>query len=173
MVQLLRLRQCTARESIKFLTQYTTDKLCQDPFLLENTVKQILSWKEIVHLREELQKLSQNKKPIYEQIQLWLPATEEERMAALERGDPVGAPGETVSFGRSEFGKYFRMDKCLSSLDPKELQKRTLCGICGDLPVNPRITDVSVCSSECSSCTDKMLVQSCLLRGLPYEQYTH
>jgi hypothetical protein len=79
---------------------------------------------------------------MYEQIHQWVQQSEEERVAAQERGEPTLGPGEKQPFGRSDFGKYFRMENLLDSLDSKALKKRVVCRICGDLPQDPMITDV-------------------------------
>lgn len=168
MVLLLRLRQCTARKSENFIYQCTTNRLCQDPFLLETTLKQILSLGEIYHLKAELKKLSQDKKPFYEQIDQWVPRAQEEQSGVLERGELLE---EGTSFGRSDFGKHFCMDEYFDALHTKEARERVLCGICSDVVVDPQITDVSAHGIGFLPCANEMLVQPRFLRELPYEPY--
>ncbi len=91
----------------------------------------------------DLKRLGQDTQPLYEQIELWVQQSEEERNARRERGEPALEPGEQVPFGRSEFGKYFRMGKFLEDLDPNGLTERVICRVCGDLPKEALITDVS------------------------------
>lgn len=125
LVQLLRLRQCTSH-----------------PFLLESTVKQLLNLEDIQHLKRQLRQLGRNKRPMYEQIELWVQEGQEEREAGAD-GKPTPESGEAMPFGQSEFGTYFKMDKFLNGLNDKELMERVVCKICGDLPRDAQITDVS------------------------------
>lgn len=53
---------------------------------------------------------------------------------------------EMLPFGRSTYGLEFHMDKVLDSLDEVELFERVSCSICGDVPLTPMQTDVSVMS---------------------------
>ena len=132
MVQILRLRQCTSR---KFCALFLVKAYVPpDPFLLETTVKEVFNLEDISQLKEEWKRLSRYKQPLYEQINQWIQQTEQERLAAQVRGDPMFAPGETQPFGRSEFGKYFRMGNLLDSINSKDLVRRVVCRICGDLP---------------------------------------
>jgi hypothetical protein len=117
-----------------------------DPFLLESTVKEVFNLEDISELKSEWKRLSRYKQPLYEQINQWVQQTEEERLAAQARGDPTLAPGEIQPFGRSEFGKYFRMGNLLDSVSSKDLVRRVVCRICGDLPQDALITDVSSCT---------------------------
>lgn len=105
-------------------------------------MKEIFTFEDILRLKAEWKQLSGNKQPLYEQIQQWVQQTEEERLAAQAKGDPTLGPGDKQAFGRSDFGRYFRMENFLVSLDSKDLVKRVVCRICGDLPEDPLITDV-------------------------------
>jgi hypothetical protein len=105
-------------------------------------VKDIFTFEDVARLKAEWKRLSRNKQPVYEQIQQWVQQSDEERLAAQARGNPTLGPGEKQPFGRSDFGKYFRMGNLLESLDSKDLKKRVVCRICGDLPQDALITDV-------------------------------
>jgi SNF2 family DNA or RNA helicase len=133
MVQLLRLRQCTSH-----------------PFLLENTIKEALGPTDLMRLKSQLKKLSRHSQPIYEQISQWVQETEEERAAARERGEPAGEPGEKTPFGKSEFGKFFRMGKFLESLAVEDVAGRMVCRLCGDFPTDPWFIDCHHC--YCGEC---------------------
>lgn len=124
MVQLLRLRQCTAH-----------------PFLLESTVKNVLNFEDISQLKRQLKALGRNKEPIYEQIDQWVQEGETEKKVAEESGLKSG---EIMPFGKSDFGKFFKMGKFLDSLDSEDLLERVVCKLCSDLPRDAQITDVSI-----------------------------
>jgi hypothetical protein len=106
-------------------------------------VKEVFNVEDITRLKAEWKRLSRNKQPVYEQINQWVQQTEAERLAAQARGDPTLGPGEKQPFGRSEFGEYFRMGSLLDSINSKDLMKRVVCRLCGDLPQDALITDVS------------------------------
>jgi hypothetical protein len=106
-------------------------------------VKEIFTLEDICELKAQWKRLSRYKQPLYEQINQWVQQTEEEKLAARARGDPTLMPRESQPFGRSEFGKYFRMGNLLDSINSKDLIQRVICGICGDLPQEAVITDVS------------------------------
>jgi hypothetical protein len=115
-----------------------------DPFLLENTLRQILEPSDFLSLNSKLERLARYREPFYGQLRLWVQQTDQERQAAEERGEPTLAPGEKMPFGISEFGKHFRMGKFLDTLKPKELITRVVCLFCGDLARSACITDVSL-----------------------------
>lgn len=128
-VQLLRLRQCTSH-----------------PFMLERTMKESWTTEDVELLRGELKKQGISRIPFYEQCKLWVTQSEEERAAAIARGEE-GA--EAIPFGLSEFGNSFKFDKALDSLNDEELYTRITCHICSDVPNQPIITTVSFeCSQE-------------------------
>jgi hypothetical protein len=123
-----------------------------DPFLLESTVKECFNLEDVTRLKAEWGRLSRYRQPLYEQINQWMQQSEEERLAAQARGEPTLGPGEKQPFGRSEFGKYFRMGNLLESLNSKELKQRVVCRLCGDLPNDALITDVSTHITPTSHC---------------------
>jgi len=114
-----------------------------DPFLLESTVKDSFNLEDITRLKAEWGRLSGFRQPMYEQINLWMQQSEEERIAAQARAEPTLGPGEKQSFGLSDFGKCFRMGNILESLNLKDLKQRVVCRLCGDFPTDALITDVS------------------------------
>ena len=114
-------------------------------------MKEVFNLKDITQLKAEWKRLSRYKQPLCEQINQWVQQTEEERLAAQARGDPTLGPGEKQPFGRSEFGKYFHMGNLLDSMDSKDLMQRVVCRICGDLPHDALITDVSSCTQRLDS----------------------
>lgn len=114
-----------------------------DPFLLESTVKESFNLEDVTRLKAEWGRLNRFKQPIYEQINQWVQQSEEERLAAQARGEPTLDPGEKQPFGLSDFGKYFRMSNILESLNSKDLKQRVVCRLCGDLPNDALMTDVS------------------------------
>jgi hypothetical protein len=98
---------------------------------------------DVIRLKTEWRRLSRHRQPLYEQINQWMQQSEEERLAAQARGEPTLGPGKKQPFGRSEFGKYFRMGNLLESLNSKDLKQRVVCRLCGDLPNDALMTDVS------------------------------
>jgi hypothetical protein len=141
MVQLLRLRQCTAH-----------------PFLLESTIRDILTPEDLKSLKNNLWDLSKSKQPLYEQIQQWV----QEGSAWRERPrDPDESETQEVQisggmpFGRSEFGKSFDMNRYLDAIDGPELMENVICKLCGDQPTNAQITNVSVRSLRDFTANDR------------------
>ncbi|ESZ97694.1 hypothetical protein SBOR_1881 [Sclerotinia borealis F-4128] len=119
-VQLLRLRQCTSH-----------------PFMLERTMKESWTTEDVELLRKELRNHRIPNVPFYEQCKLWVSQSEEEREAAMARGEK-GA--EAIPFGLSNFGESFHFDKALDSLNDEELYTRITCHLCSDVPNQPIIT---------------------------------
>lgn len=106
-------------------------------------MKESFNPEDISRLKSEWGRLSRYRQLFYEQINQWVQKTEEERVAAQARGEPTLGPGEKQPFGRSEFGKYFRMGNILESLNLKDLKQRVVCRLCGDLPNDALMTEVS------------------------------
>jgi hypothetical protein len=115
-----------------------------DPFLLENTARDVFDYSDLMRLKQELTKLGRYRQPIYEQVNQWMQETEEQKAA---KGEAPIRPGEEVPFGASDFGKRFQMAKFLETLKPKEYMKRVICVLCGDLPQTACITDVRLVSN--------------------------
>lgn len=111
-------------------------------------MKDSFNLEDITRLKAEWGHLSKFKQPMYEQIDQWVQQSEEERLAAEAKGEPTLGPGEKQPFGRSDFGKYFRMGNILESLNSKDLKQRVVCRLCGDLPSNALMTDVSLRSKH-------------------------
>jgi hypothetical protein len=114
-----------------------------DPFLLESTVKDSFNLEDVTRLKAEWGRLSRFRQPMYEQIDLWMQQTEEERITAQASGEPTLGPGEKQPFGLSDFGKCFRMGNILESLNSRDLKQRVVCRLCGDLPNDALMTEVS------------------------------
>lgn len=79
-------------------------------------------------IRREFRKFGKDQTPIYEQIEQWVRV-------------PQPAEGmESAPFGRSDFGKHFKMQNYFDSLniDPAELCERMICRLCGDHVKNAR-----------------------------------
>jgi hypothetical protein len=106
-------------------------------------VKESFDLEDIARLKAELGRLSRFRQPMYEQINQWMQQSEEERLAAQAKGEPTLGPGEKQPFGLSDFGKCFRMGNLLESLNSKDLKQSVVCRLCGDLPNDALITDVS------------------------------
>ncbi len=145
-VKLLRLRQCTAH-----------------PFLLHQTIKDIFTLEDLRNLEARIEKANPDKRPIYDQIGLWVKDRATDR--GRQDGNTPTASSETdggVNFGKSNFGSNFDFARYLSTLSETEMLARCLCGICGDATEDPTITDCKhVFCRECiqAEC-DKAAAQS-------------
>jgi hypothetical protein len=106
-------------------------------------VKESFNLEDITRLKAEWGRLSRFKQPVYEQINQWMQQSEEERLAAQARWEPTLGLGEKQPFGLSYFGKHFLMGNTLESLNSKDLKQRVVCRLCGDLPNDALMTDVS------------------------------
>lgn len=112
--------------------------------MLEQTIKESWAPEDVEILRDGLSKMSVDHTPFYEQCAAWVKQSEKERRAikeAKELGDKVPRAPESMPFGTSAFGHRFKMDKMLAALQEEE----SICGICGQLPCEPKKTDVSCC----------------------------
>ncbi|KFZ20291.1 hypothetical protein V501_00200 [Pseudogymnoascus sp. VKM F-4519 (FW-2642)] len=116
LTQLLRLRQAASH-----------------PFLLERCIKDLFDAEDLLGLKLRLKRLKKDKRPIYEQIELWTskPATNNETKQS----------GDSVSFGRSDFGNKFDFEGFLSEADHEKIYARIVCILCSDLPQDPVKTD--------------------------------
>ncbi|ELR09194.1 hypothetical protein VC83_05559 [Pseudogymnoascus destructans] len=116
LTQLLRLRQAASH-----------------PFLLERCIKDLFDAEDLLGLKLRLKRLKKDKRPIYEQIELWTskPATNNEPKQS----------GDSVSFGRSDFGNRFDFEGFLSEADHEKIYARIVCILCSDLPQDPVKTD--------------------------------
>lgn len=138
MVQLLRLRQCTAH-----------------PFLLERTIKDIFSEQDVRTLKDAVSKQSKHALPMYEHIKQWVGQSEAERNEAIAAGRE---PGEKTSFGRNAaFGKSFHMNHYLETLNNEQLRERIICGSCQDVLKDPQETDCGCIF--CKVCLEAIMSQ--------------
>ncbi|KAI9877522.1 MAG: hypothetical protein M1830_003663 [Pleopsidium flavum] len=130
MVKLLRLRQCTSH-----------------PFLLHQTIKDIFTLEDLRNLEARITKANPDKRPIYDQIGLWVKDASAQREANQNKVRDVNTPNSNsetdggANFGKSSFGSNFDFAKYLSTLDEKEMLARCVCGICADVAIEPTITD--------------------------------
>jgi hypothetical protein len=137
LVQLLRLRQCTSH-----------------PFMLEHTIKNCWTSLDLEELKRRLKSLGEVKVPFYEQCQVWVTQSKEERQAATARGEDPELQGvereKSMRFGAGDFGHSFEMGKALKTLSEEDMYSRNTCSLCSDLPRVPMLTDVrfSLPSSE-------------------------
>ena len=122
-VQLLRLRQCTSH-----------------PFMLERTIRDTWTTEDVIELSKKLSRKGINSVEIYKQCKLWVDEGEKERAERAARGESVGL--DTMDFGISDFGKSFRFDKPIASLNAQDMFNRVLCVLCADMPTDALITDV-------------------------------
>ena len=122
--------------------------------MLEGTIKNCWTSSDLKELKTRLKSLAKTNLPFYEQCQVWITQTEEEREAARARGEnpnEVGVgKGEGMSFGASDFGYSFNMNKALKTLSAEEMYARVTCGICSDIPRSPMLTDVCPLTPSCN-----------------------
>ncbi|KFY34561.1 hypothetical protein V494_06643 [Pseudogymnoascus sp. VKM F-4513 (FW-928)] len=115
LTQLLRLRQAVSH-----------------PFLLEKCMEDLLTAEDLLALKHRLKRLKKDKRPVYEQIQQWVP-------------EPVTSqPNQTsgnAAFGRSDFGSKIDIEGFLSESDHEKIYARYLCIICSDNRDDPVQTD--------------------------------
>jgi len=105
------------------------------PFLLEGVLRANFTLEDFNYLRRRLSE-DGGKTPMHAQVQNWVQMEYEER--AKREGGPV-------SFGRSRFGYNFDMDAELQELEASKSMEEVICRLCYDVPVDPRITEVSSC----------------------------
>lgn len=115
LTQLLRLRQAASH-----------------PFLLERCIKDLFDAEDLLALKERLQRLKKDKRPIYEKIEQWF-----SKPPAGESNES----GSSVAFGRSDFGKKFNFEGFLSEADHEKIYSRIVCILCSDLPQDSVKTD--------------------------------
>jgi hypothetical protein len=110
--------------------------------MLERTIKESWTFSDVNELLVRLKALGKSNQPFYEQCQVWVTDSEEERLAAIERGEEV-PDGETMRYGIGDYGHHFEMTKALKALSEEDLYSRVTCSLCSDLPRHPMLTDVS------------------------------
>jgi hypothetical protein len=110
--------------------------------MLERTIKESWTSSDVNELLVRLKALGKSNQPFYEQCQVWVTDSEEERLAAIERGEEV-PDGETMRYGIGDYGHHFEMTKALKTLSEEDLYSRVTCSLCSDLPRHPMLTDVS------------------------------
>lgn len=103
------------------------------PFLLEGVLEANFTLEDFHYLRQQLSE-SGGKTPMHHQVQRWMTMEYEER---------ASREGGTVSFGKSRFGYTFDMNAELEKMEARKSMGEVNCRICYDVPVDPRITDVS------------------------------
>ncbi|KAI9765896.1 MAG: hypothetical protein M1840_007037 [Geoglossum simile] len=145
-VKLLRLRQLTAH-----------------PFLLQQTIQNILTLEDVRRLEAKLNEVQQmDKRPLYEKVGQWVrDHTKERREDGNEVGENDLEPEEESrrrAFGRSNFGSNFSLVKYLQTLDEKEMLTRCICSLCHDVAVDPQITDCF--HVFCKSCIQEEATRS-------------
>ncbi|KAG0646207.1 DNA repair rad5 [Hyphodiscus hymeniophilus] len=150
LVQLLRLRQCTSH-----------------PFMLERTIKDSWTSSDLKELKRALKSIGKFNKPFYEQCEVWVTQTEQQREAARARGedpDQQGvAKGEGMPFGASDFGHSFKMGKALKTLSQEDMYSRVTCALCSDIPSSPMVTDCN--HIFCSECLSDYMNRQAALNG--------
>ena len=117
--------------------------------MLERTIRESWTAADVKELRTKLKSVGKMNVPFYEQCQIWIKQTEEERQAARDRGedpDQIGVEkGEAMRFGAGDYGHSFEMGKAIKTLSEKEMYARVTCSRCSDLPRSAVVTDVSSC----------------------------
>lgn len=115
--------------------------------MLERTIRESWTSSDLKELRTRLKSLGKISIPFYEQCQVWIKQTEEERQAARDRGEDPNEQGveqgESMRFGAGDYGHSFEMGKALKTLSEEEAYSRVTCSLCSDLPRSPQVTDVS------------------------------
>jgi hypothetical protein len=112
--------------------------------MLERTIRESWTSSDLKELRARLKALGKHNVPFYEQCNVWIKQTEEERQAAIDGyEDPNTACGESMPFGAGDYGHSFEMGKVLKTVSEKEAYSRVTCSLCSDLPRSPVVTDVS------------------------------
>jgi hypothetical protein len=62
----------------------------------------------------------------------------------MEYQERVASNGMPTTFGKSRFGYAFDMGEELGEMEAKKSIEGVICRICYDVPIDPKITDVSV-----------------------------
>lgn len=114
--------------------------------MLERTIRESWTSSDLDELKARLKSVGKMNVPFYEQCEVWVKQTEEERQAARERGedpDQQGVEqGEAMRFGAGDYGHSFEMGKAIKTLSEKEMYARVTCSLCSDLPRTAVATDV-------------------------------
>ena len=104
------------------------------PFLLEGVLRANFTLEDLKYIRKQLSAIG-GKTPMHRQLRKWIDKEHNLRSRAAESG--------SERFGQSQFGYAFDMDAELAELEARASIEDVICRICSELPVNPKITDVS------------------------------
>lgn len=113
----------------------------------DQTIKDIFTLEDVRILEAKIMKVNPEKRPIYDQIGLWVKDASAQREVNKDKVRDVNTPtanSETdggVNFGKSSFGSNFDFARYLATLDENEMLDRCVCGVCADVAVEPTITD--------------------------------
>ncbi|KAJ3579204.1 hypothetical protein NPX13_g1368 [Xylaria arbuscula] len=100
------------------------------PFMLETTMKNLMTTEDLLNIQRRIREIG-DKRPIFQRIAQWC-AKEAANIMAGEGDD-----GSEKGFGRSQFGYKFDMSKQIENA--LAAQKKHVCRICYQEPVNPQI----------------------------------
>ena len=63
----------------------------------------------------------------------------------------VDRDGEPVTFGKSRFGYAFDMNEEFEQMEGRKSMADVICRVCYEIPVDPKITDVSASAQHTDS----------------------
>lgn len=129
------IKEGVAAKKLKTYLSYLTRlrQAVAHPFLLEGVLRENFTLEDFSYLRRQLSAIY-GQTAMHRQVQRWLTMEYEAR---------EGQESSPATFGNSRFGYTFDMNDELSQIEASKSLAEVICRICYDVPVDPRITDVS------------------------------